>query len=186
MAGEQASRRFLSRSVEATERLGEALGRRLVPGCLVALEGELGAGKTALVRGLARGLGAADETRSPTFTLMQEHEGRVPLFHFDAWMSGREALFLEGGGAEYLTSNGVAAVEWAERIEAYLPRPRLAVRLCHHGRAEREVELALVEAEPGAARVARELEANLRRALAEPQGGEGLEELPVLGGSRIP
>jgi tRNA threonylcarbamoyladenosine biosynthesis protein TsaE len=186
MAAEPAPRRFLSRSVEATERLGEDLGRALVPGAVVALEGELGSGKTALVRGLARGLGAEDEARSPTFTLMQEHAGRIPFFHFDAWMAGREALFLEGGGAEYLTGEGIAAVEWAERVEPFLPRPRIVARLGHRGPAEREITVLVLPADAGAARSRRALEAALRRAVERLRSGGDLVEIVAVGGSRIP
>ena len=186
MAAEPAPRRFLSRSVEATERLGEDLGRGLVPGSVVALEGDLGSGKTALVRGLARGLGAEDEARSPTFTLMQEHAGRIPFFHFDAWMAGREALFLEGGGAEYLTGEGVAAVEWAERVEPFLPRPRIIARLAHRGPAEREIAVHVLAAEVGASRGPQALEAALQRAVAGLRSGGELVEVVAVEGSRIP
>jgi len=172
-------RRFLSRSVEATERVGEAIGRRLGAGAVVALTGDLGAGKTAFVRGLARGLDVVDPVTSPTFTLMHEADGRVPLYHFDAWMSGRETHFLEGGGAEYLGGAGVAAVEWAERVEPWLPGPRLEVRLRHRGPDEREIEVAVL---PGESRDGRE--AALQRALeaavgaVEAPGERGeLEEL---------
>jgi tRNA threonylcarbamoyladenosine biosynthesis protein TsaE len=137
---------FLTRSAAETEELGRALGERLTPGAVVALQGELGSGKTTFVRGLARGLGVESLVRSPTFTLMQEHAGRCPFFHFDAWMSGREEVFLQGGGAEYLGGAGVAAVEWAERVSAWLPEPRLEVRLEHHAPGTREVQIALCRA----------------------------------------
>ena len=150
--------------MEATEALAERLGRHLSAGAVVALIGDLGAGKTAFARGVACGLDVADPLTSPTFTLMQEYEGRVPLYHFDAWMDGREALFLEGGGADYLGGGGVALVEWADRVEGYLPAPRLEVRLEHRGEAQRAIELGLVPGTPesvcvalrGAARAALE------------------------------
>ncbi len=186
MDDEPRTRRFVSRSVEATERLGEDLGRGLGPGALVALEGDLGSGKTALVRGLARGLGVTDEARSPTFTLMQEHAGRVPFYHFDAWMAGREALFLQGGGSEYLEGEGVAAVEWAERIEPFLPRPRLAVRLAHRTPEEREIVVGVLGVEGHAPPARRALEKSLHAALSSLASAEGLEELPGEGGLRFP
>lgn len=154
-------RRFLSRSPEATEALGEDLGRRLAPGAVLALDGELGAGKTALIRGLARGLEVLDAVSSPTFTLMIEHEGRLPLFHFDAWMAGREALFLEGGGADYLGSEGVCAIEWAGRIERYLPATRLAIRLEHVSMEERQIECEVLVSEGEDSELARALAAAL-------------------------
>ena len=123
--------RLVSRSPEATEALGEALGARLAAGCVVALDGDLGAGKTTLVRGLARGLGVAEGVASPTYTLMHAYDGRVPVYHFDAWMQGREEAFLEGGGAEWLEAGGVALVEWADRVADWLPAARLSVRIEH-------------------------------------------------------
>jgi len=116
---------------EITEAAGEALGRALGPGALVALVGELGSGKTTLVRGLARGLGIEGPVTSPSFALMQEYAGRVPLYHFDAWMRGREAALLAEGAAEYLDGPGVAVVEWADRVTELLPAPRLEIRLFH-------------------------------------------------------
>ncbi len=158
-------RSFLSHAPEETEALGEALGRVLEAGAVVALSGELGAGKTAFVRGLARGLEVEGAASSPTFTLMQEHAGRLPLYHFDAWMAGREASFLEGGGADYLGGEGVCAVEWAERIEDYLPEDRLEVRLSHRTPTER---LLVLEARGGAS----------QRALAALEPPPGPRETP--------
>ena len=131
---------FLSHSTEATEAFGAALARAIEAtpalrgsGVALALDGELGAGKTALARGVARGLGAADRVHSPSFTLMHTYAGRLPIYHFDAWMEGRERAFLEGGGAEWLDSGGVALIEWASRVAPWLPRPRLDLLLEHMG-----------------------------------------------------
>lgn len=168
--------RFKSGSVEITEGVGEVLGHELGAGCLVCLSGELGSGKTALVRGLARGLGVEDVPGSPSFALMNEYAGRVPLYHFDAWMRGREAALLSEGAGEYLDGPGVAVIEWAERVGELLPRPHLLVRLGHLGPEERSIELALVEVEtPGqGARSAREC---LLRAKTAAEGASGLVEL---------
>src|SRR5687767_999122 len=107
MGESERERAFLSRSPEATEAFAEAIGRRLRAGSVIALSGELGAGKTCFTRGLARGLGIEDDVTSPTFALMAAHEGRLALYHFDAWMEGREkALFLDGGD-EWLHGGGV-------------------------------------------------------------------------------
>ena len=137
-------RRLLSSSPEETERWGERLGERLAAGDVVALEGELGAGKTTFVRGLARGLQVSEPPTSPSFVLMQEYQGRIALYHFDAWMERRESMFLQGGGAEYLGGDGVAVIEWAERVTAFLPRPRLRVVLSHRSPDERELRLSVV------------------------------------------
>ena len=152
-------RRLLSRGPEATEALGERLGRVLEAGAILALSGELGTGKTAFVRGLARGLGVEGPVSSPSFTLMQRYEGgRLPLDHFDAWMEGRERAFLADGGAEDLGREGVAAVEWAERVADWLPRPHLALELSHAGPRERLFTLSVVGSGPAAGALARLVE----------------------------
>lgn len=128
-------RALVSPSPEATEALAEALGRALVRGDVIALEGELGSGKTCFVRGLARGLGIEGGVTSPTYTLMQSYDAedgaRLPLAHYDAYMEGRERAFLLDGGCEGIGVDGVSAIEWAERVGDLLPEPRLVVRLRH-------------------------------------------------------
>lgn len=141
--------RVASRSVEETEDLAAALGERLRPGDVLALDGELGAGKTAFVRGLARGLGVEGPVSSPTYILMNVYSGRLELYHFDAWMEGREQAFLADGGGEWLRADGVAVVEWAERVADWLPRPRLGVRLAHAGPEERRIELEVLRGPDG-------------------------------------
>ncbi len=142
--------------VAATEALGEALAELAVAGDVLALEGDLGAGKTALVRGLARGLGIDDSVASPTYVLMDALEGgRLPLYHFDAWLEGREkALFLDGGD-DWLRGGGLAVVEWAGRVAAWLPVPRLEVRLAHVDLGRRRALLSPLDAPEGEAGVAR-------------------------------
>lgn len=106
---------------EDTIKLGEIIGKSLKPGSIIALRGDLGAGKTVLVKGIARGLGIEDEPVSPTFVIMNAYEGSVPLYHFDLYrISGADEL--SGIGAdEFLFGDGVSAVEWAERVEDILP-----------------------------------------------------------------
>ena len=106
-----------SGSVEETEQLGQALAEHLGPGTVVAFTGDLGAGKTAFVRGLARGLGIPDRVTSPTFTIVNEYEGgRLPLFHFDMYrLASSEELF-DIGWEDYLARGGVCAVEWSENV----------------------------------------------------------------------
>jgi tRNA threonylcarbamoyladenosine biosynthesis protein TsaE len=158
-----AERRFLSSGPEVTEAFGEQLGRALVAGSCLALVGELGAGKTTLVRGLGRGLECSAPVTSPTFTRLCTHAGRLPLYHFDAWRAGGEGLFEEG--QELLGGEGVAVVEWADRVEAWLPRPRLELCLAHAGEGRRTLAARLVAAGEGAGPRARALEADLLRAL---------------------
>ena len=107
-----------SSSVEETEALGRALAQHLGPGSVVAFTGDLGAGKTAFVRGMAQGLGIAQRVTSPTFTIVNEYGGgRLPLFHFDMYrLSSADDLF-DIGWEDFLRRGGVCAVEWSETIQ---------------------------------------------------------------------
>ena len=110
--------RIISNSMEETERLGAALAAKLPAGSVVAFAGDLGAGKTALVRGMARGLGIPDRVTSPTFTIVNEYEGgRLPLFHFDLYRLGSSEELFDIGWEDYLARGGVCAVEWSENVE---------------------------------------------------------------------
>ena len=108
---------YVSNSPAETEALGAALAGRLKPGAVVAFSGDLGAGKTAFVRGMARGLGIPERVTSPTFTIVNEYEGgRLPLFHFDMYrLSSSDELF-DIGWEDYLARGGVCAVEWSENV----------------------------------------------------------------------
>lgn len=100
--------------------MGRRLGQQLQPGAVVAYYGDLGAGKTAFTRGLARGLGIEEAVTSPTYTIVNEYPGKIPLFHFDMYrLSSSEDLF-DIGWEDYLTRGGVIAVEWSERVEDVL------------------------------------------------------------------
>ena len=109
--------RFVTKSEGETEALGARLADKLAPGAVIAFTGDLGAGKTAFTRGLARGLGIADRVTSPTFTIVNEYEGgRLPLFHFDMYrLSSSDELF-DVGWEDYLARGGVCAVEWSENV----------------------------------------------------------------------
>ncbi|MFK7740954.1 MAG: tRNA (adenosine(37)-N6)-threonylcarbamoyltransferase complex ATPase subunit type 1 TsaE [Planctomycetota bacterium] len=116
----------------ATEQIGAKLGASLQPGDTLALAGQLGAGKTTLVRGLARGLDLDDpaEVHSPTYLLVVEHDGPVPLRHADAYLPEKLESFLEDGGLEYLFDAAfVVAIEWADNVRKMLPEDVLWVRL---------------------------------------------------------
>jgi len=131
---------YRTRSPEETRALGEALARRLSPGDLVALLGDLGAGKTTFVQGLARGLGVPPEVyvTSPSFTLVNEYPGRVPLFHVDLYRLSPEET--EELGLAEMLSRGVMVVEWAERLPAGF-RPRFVVRFKYEGENLRRIEI---------------------------------------------
>ena len=116
----------------ATEALGERVGAHLRPGDTLALVGEIGAGKTTFARGLGRGLGLddPDAVASPTYLLVVEHPGKVPLLHADAYLPQKLAGFLEDGGLEYLFQPGaVACVEWADRLPGLVPANALWIEL---------------------------------------------------------
>ena len=106
---------FITNSPEETEKVGAALGKILTPGTILAYEGDLGAGKTAFTRGLARGLGAKDMVTSPTYTIVNEYlSGRIPLFHFDMYRLASSDDLWDIGWEDYLDRGGVCAVEWSE------------------------------------------------------------------------
>ena len=115
---------FITSSPEQTEAVGAALGKVLQPGAVVAYEGDLGAGKTAFTRGLARGLGATDRVTSPTFTIVNEYlSGRLPLFHFDMYRLKSAEDLWDIGWDDYLERGGVCAVEWSENVRQALEDP---------------------------------------------------------------
>src|SRR5450432_1077549 len=110
---------FISHSPAETEALGEKLGRAAEHGMVFALSGDLGAGKTQLVKGLARGLGGRARVHSPTFTLVNEYRGgRLTLFHLDLYRLVTPAQILSAGLEAFLWPDGVTVIEWAERLEA--------------------------------------------------------------------
>ena len=121
--------RFISHSPAETEAFGERLAKRLRPGDVVAFTGTLGMGKTALTRGLARGLGCHGRVTSPTFTIVNEYDGATPLFHFDLYrLSSADELY-DIGWDDYLERGGVCAVEWSERAAKALPEGTITVEL---------------------------------------------------------
>lgn len=133
---------FQSRQPLETERLGRELGRLAIPGLVVGLMGSLGAGKTTFVRGVAEGLGVPDRrlVTSPTFILIQEYLGRLPVYHFDTYRLMKAEDFASLGIDEYFHGDGVCLVEWADRVREYLPTPRLEVEFQQAGESDRAVQ----------------------------------------------
>jgi len=130
-------------SLEETLRFGDRVGRELHRGDVVALFGELGAGKTALVKGIARGLGITQEVTSPTFTLVHEYAGgRLPLFHIDLYRLDSLEQTLAIGIEEYLNGPGVTAIEWSEKIESLLPANATRIRITASDNDVRHIEVA--------------------------------------------
>ena len=108
---------YITHSPAQTEAVGAALAARLTPGAVIAYRGDLGAGKTAFTRGLARGLGVKENVTSPTFTIVNEYlSGKMPLFHFDMYRLGSEVELFDIGWEDYLERGGVCAVEWSENV----------------------------------------------------------------------
>lgn len=132
---------IVSESPEETVSIGRVLGRLAEPGTVIALTGPLGAGKTVLAKGIAEGAGVADprEVTSPTFVLVHEYEGRLPIRHVDAYrLSGAEDLAALGSD-EMFFGDGLCIIEWADRAAAALPDERLDVVLEHAGPARRRL-----------------------------------------------
>lgn len=125
-------------SADETMALGQSLGAKLQPGDVVALFGDLGAGKTTLTKGIAKGMGLPDDVHSPTFTLIHEHLGELPLFHVDLYRLGSEAEVEGIGIEEYIYGLGVTIVEWADRMKSMLPDERLDIDIRRTGDETRE------------------------------------------------
>ena len=134
-----------SASAAQTEALGERLAHQL-NGCeVIALYGGLGVGKTAFVRGLARGLGIMEGVSSPTFALVNEYHGKVPLYHFDMYrITGEDDLFSIGF---YDYSNAVLAIEWSEKIPYALPRIYWKVSFLSEGENDRKIEIEFIDSQ---------------------------------------
>ena len=132
---------FITNSPQETERVGAALGAVLQPGTVLAYEGDLGAGKTAFTRGLARGLGVDDPVTSPTYTIVNEYlGGRMPLFHFDMYRLRSADDLWDIGWEDYLDRNGVCAVEWSENVREALEAP-VTVRIEKLGEEARRITI---------------------------------------------
>ena len=133
---------YISNSAQETEALGERLAARLRPGDVIAYTGDLGAGKTAFTRGLARGLGVADRVTSPTFTIVNEYEGgRLPLLHFDMYRLGSADELWGIGWDDYLARGAVCAVEWSENVEEAFTGDEVTVRFEKLGPGERRITI---------------------------------------------
>jgi tRNA threonylcarbamoyladenosine biosynthesis protein TsaE len=133
------SAELTTRSPEETEAAGEQLAATLGPGDVVALTGELGAGKTRFVQGLVRGLGVTGGATSPTFVLVNHYRGRVPVYHVDAYRTGSLSELLDLGLDEMLDGAGVTIVEWADRLEPLLPARAVRVSIAGLGDEPRRI-----------------------------------------------
>ncbi|MDH7577902.1 MAG: tRNA (adenosine(37)-N6)-threonylcarbamoyltransferase complex ATPase subunit type 1 TsaE [Bacillota bacterium] len=127
---------LISPSPRVTELVGEKLGRLLTPGDVVSLVGELGAGKTVFVHGVARGLGVTSSVSSPSFILIQEYEGKYPVFHCDFFRLESYQELEEIGWDEYRQRKGIILIEWGNRIPEALPQEYLEIAIACHGNSE--------------------------------------------------
>ena len=123
---------FVSHSVEETESIGENLGKQLKSGTVLAYLGDLGMGKTAFTRGLAKGVGFTGRVTSPTFTIVNEYLSPLPLFHFDLYRLESSDDLFDIGWEDYLARDGVCVVEWSERALDALPEDTMWVKISRH------------------------------------------------------
>jgi len=132
---------ILTKNEAETEAAGAALGARIPDGAVVALYGGLGAGKTAFVRGMARGMGIDARVSSPTFTIVNEYLGVRELYHFDMYRLGGPDELFGIGWEDYLGRGGVCAVEWSENVSDAFEGDEITVRITRIGDTEREIEI---------------------------------------------
>jgi tRNA threonylcarbamoyladenosine biosynthesis protein TsaE len=133
-----------TRSASETARIGKTIGNRLLPGDVVALAGELGAGKTQFIKGLAAGVGICNSTyiSSPSFTLIHEYPGEIPFYHIDLFRLGKEKEAEELGLDDYFQGTGITAIEWADKIPSLLPKQILFVFIAYVDKNTRSLEIA--------------------------------------------
>ena len=135
--------KVISRSIEETIELGAKLAKKLKKGDCVALVGDLGSGKTVFTKGIAKGLGVkgARYVNSPTFVIIKEYKGKVPLYHFDLYRLGHHTSFDEMNYEEYLYGDGITVIEWADKLRALLPKKYWEVDLAVAGENKRKIEI---------------------------------------------
>lgn len=135
--------KIVSGSIEKTIELGKRLAKKLKKGDCVALVGDLGSGKTVFTKGIAKGLGVknARYVNSPTFVIIKEYKGKLPLYHFDCYRIDHCSLFDEMNYEEYFYGDGITVIEWADRIRKLLPPKYIEVRLKIAGESKRQIEI---------------------------------------------
>ncbi|UCE66948.1 MAG: tRNA (adenosine(37)-N6)-threonylcarbamoyltransferase complex ATPase subunit type 1 TsaE [Candidatus Zixiibacteriota bacterium] len=134
-----------TKTAEETELLGFKLAKSLRPDDVVALYGELGSGKTCFVNGIARGLNVLKSVKSPSFSIINEYPGNVPLFHIDFYRLENTAEIEDIGWTEYLDSGGIVIIEWAERVKNVLPSKRIDVYFQILNEVARRLEIIAVD-----------------------------------------
>lgn len=134
---------MISNSVDETIKIGERLAKKLKKGDCVALIGDLGSGKTILTKGIAKGLGVANAkyVNSPTFVIIKEYKGKLPLYHFDLYRLNKSSLIDAENFEEYFYGDGVTIIEWADKIRRLLPKRYLEVKLKVTGEDKRKINI---------------------------------------------
>ena len=132
---------IITKTVEETEEAGYNLAKGLKAGAVVTLYGDLGAGKTAFVRGMARGLNSKNRVTSPTFTIVNEYSGDLPLFHFDMYRLGSSNELFDIGWEDYLVRGGICVVEWSENVSDAFDGSEIIVRIDKLSDTERKITL---------------------------------------------
>jgi tRNA threonylcarbamoyladenosine biosynthesis protein TsaE len=133
--------KLVTRSAEETEQAGARLATNLEPGDIVAVTGDLGAGKTCLIGGIVRGLGGSRPASSPTFVLVNEYRGRLPIFHLDAYRTESLTEVLDLGFDEYLSAGGVMLIEWADKLAPLIPSGAIWIHLDGLGDEPRQITI---------------------------------------------
>ncbi|MDY6030163.1 MAG: tRNA (adenosine(37)-N6)-threonylcarbamoyltransferase complex ATPase subunit type 1 TsaE [Treponemataceae bacterium] len=120
---------LISNSSDETIEIGRKLGSLLKSGDVIAYKGTLAAGKTTLTKGIAKSLGIEEDVTSPTFTLLSEYEGKIPLYHFDAYRLDDAQAFYDIGAEEFIYGDGVCAIEWTENVESAIPSDAIKIQI---------------------------------------------------------
>lgn len=132
---------FVTHSAEETIQLGKKIGSMLQPGAIIAMEGNLAAGKTTITKGIAESLGIEETITSPTFTLISEYEGKMPLYHMDVYRLDSCEDFINLGVEDLMYGDGVSIIEWSERVREELPKSIITLRLEVRGDGGRDITL---------------------------------------------
>lgn len=133
--------KFVTHSSDETIALGEKIGSKLTAGDVLAMDGTLAAGKTTITKGIAKALGVNDNITSPTFCLISEYEGKIPLYHMDVYRLEGAEDFLNLGVEEMLYGDGVCIIEWSEKVKSELPKKSILVKITPSEDGTREIIL---------------------------------------------
>jgi len=130
---------IITKSPEETKNLGKEVSKLVKPGDILAFHGELGAGKTCFIQGISQGLKVKDYVTSPSFTIINEYQGKIPIYHFDLFRLNNAEEILELGYKEYFYGEGLTVIEWAEKIEQLLPKEYLKIEIKFKDRYQRTI-----------------------------------------------